>query len=518
MAKAAGVVSAATLLSRVFGLVRDLVTAYFFGAGVGADAFFVAFRLPNLMRRLLAEGALTVAFIPVFSDYLENKGREEAYHLARTALTLLTLVLVGVSLAGVLGAPWLVRVFAPGFQDDPALFELTVRLTRIVFPYIFFVALVALAMGILNSLGVFAAPALSPVMLNLAMIAAVVLFAGRVDPPALALAWGVIAGGALQVLLQVPDLLRRPGLLGLGLDFRHPALKRIMILMGPAALGAAVYQFSVFINTILASFLPQGSVSYLYYADRVMQFPLGVFAIAVATAVLPSLSRQAAVRDTAGLSDTMAFSLQLVFFITIPATFGLIVLSRPIVSVLFQRGRFGPEDAHAAAAALIAYVLGLAALSAVQILVRVFYALKDTRTPVKVGVISLLFNVAVAVTLMGPLKHVGLALGGTFGAALNCALLVVYLRRKLGPLGGRAVALSAARNTVWAAAMTAVVWSIRTGLAAWLPATRWRDLLTVVVGIAAGFSVYWALAYWRGAPEARTLTDAISRRFRRGGT
>ena len=277
IARAAGVVGGATLLSRILGLVRDLVTAYFFGAGMAADAFFVAFRLPNLLRRLLAEGALTVSFIPIFTEYLSERGREEAFQLARAALTLFSLILAVVSILGVLLAPYIVYVFAPGFADDPEKFKLTVLLARIMFPYIFLIGLVALAMGVLNSLGRFAAPALAPVMLNIGMIASVFLLTSHFQPPILALSIGVIAGGIFQVMLQLPYLAKEKGLLGISLNFSHPALKRVGLLMVPAALGAAVYQFSVFINTLLASFLPQGSVSYLYYADRVMQFPLGVF-------------------------------------------------------------------------------------------------------------------------------------------------------------------------------------------------------------------------------------------------
>ncbi|MBW2085623.1 MAG: murein biosynthesis integral membrane protein MurJ, partial [Deltaproteobacteria bacterium] len=289
--RAAWVVSSATLLSRVFGFVRDMVVAYFFGTGLFADAFFVAFRIPNLLRRLVAEGALTVSFIPIFTEYLTTRSRDEAFALARATLTFLSIGLVVLSILGVVLAPWIVRIFAPGFTAVPDKFALTVLLTRILFPYIFFIGLVALAMGLLNALGRFAAPALAPVLLNLSMIASILLLKDYFDPPILALAVGVLIGGLLQVLLQLPYLIKEGSLLGFSFNFGHPGLRQIGLLMAPAAFGAAVYQFSVFISTLLASFLPEGSISALYYADRLVQFPLGIFAIALGSAVLPSMSR-----------------------------------------------------------------------------------------------------------------------------------------------------------------------------------------------------------------------------------
>ena len=354
------------------------------GAGADADAFFVAFRIPNLLRRLLAEGALTAAFVPIFSEYLTTRSRSEAVALARAVLTFFSIVLALAATAGILASPWLIRIFAPGFLDDPYKFQLTVLLTRIMFPYIFLVGLLALAMWVLNSLDRFAGPALAPVLLNFGMISGIILLNQYFDPPIIALAVGVLIGGVLQILLQIPYLVKEGGFLGLNFNFKHPALKRIALLMAPAAVGAAAYQISIFINTLLASFLPLGSVSYLYYADRIMQFPLGVFAIAIGTAVLPSMSRQASVKDWDGLKGSLSYSLRLIFFITVPAMVGMIVLSKPIIKLLFQRGEFDPAAAEATSAALIAYAVGLWALSAVQVLTRAFYSMKDTKTPVNI--------------------------------------------------------------------------------------------------------------------------------------
>jgi len=309
--KAAGVVGTATLISRIFGLIRDVVIAWFFGAGLAADAFFVAFRIPNLLRRLFAEGSLSVAFIPVFTEYLANRGKAEAFSLARSAIRLLSVLLVFVTIAGILLAPLIVRIIAPGFADSPEKYSLTVTLTRIIFPYIFFICLVALCMGILNVLGHFAAPAFAPVLLNLAMICSVFLISPYMADPVTGLAIGVLIGGVLQLALQVPFLIKKGFYFWQKTKIYHPGLKKIGILMLPTIFGAAVYQINILVGTLLASLLPGGSVSYLYYADRLVQFPLGIFAIAIATAVLPSLSRQAVTNDFEGVRDTFGHAMKL---------------------------------------------------------------------------------------------------------------------------------------------------------------------------------------------------------------
>ena len=389
--KAAGVVGSATFASRVLGFIRDAVIAWFFGAGFSSDAFIAAFRIPNLLRRLFAEGSLSSAFIPVFMEYVIKQGEDEAFHLARSAFRLLSVLLVIVTICGILLSPWIVRLIAPGFSADKL--SLTIILTRLMFPYIFFIGMVALCMGILNVLGHFAAPALAPVLLNLSIIGSVFFISPFMKPPVIGLGIGVLIGGILQLLLQLPALIQNGFYFWEKAKMIHPGIKRVGALMLPVILGGAVYQINILVGTLLASLLDQGSVTYLYFADRLVQFPLGVFAIATATAVLPSLSRLAATGDLNTLKDTFAHALKLVFFITIPASVGLIILREPIVALLFQRGEFDAQATRLTAQALLYYAMGLWAFSAVRIIVATFFALQDTKTPLKVAGVSILANI-----------------------------------------------------------------------------------------------------------------------------
>jgi putative peptidoglycan lipid II flippase len=452
LTKAAGVVGAATLLSRIFGYLRDMIIAWFFGAGLATDAFFVAFRIPNLLRRLFAEGSLTVSFIPVFTEYLTNRGRQSAFELAGAVFRLLSVILAVVTVLGILLAPVIVTVMAPGFSGSAEKFDLTVLLTRIMFPYILFIGLVALCMGILNALGHFAAPALAPVFLNLAMIASVFGFASFFERPIIGLGVGVLIGGMLQLALQVPFLLKQGFFFWRRFPWYHPAVKRIGKLMTPAVFGSAVYQINILVGTLLASLLPEGSISYLYYADRLVQFPLGVFAIAIGTAVLPSLSRQAAAQDISALRDTFAYTMRLLFFVTIPAMIGLIVLRVPIVQLLFNRGAFDVTSTRLTAEALLYYSLGLWAFSGVRVVVATFYALQDTKTPVKVAIFSLLANIVFSILLMGPMLHGGLALATSLSSMLNLGTLIWFLKKRLGRIGAynilKSVSISSAASLV----------------------------------------------------------------------
>ncbi len=506
--KATGVIGGATLLSRIFGYVRDMVLAGFLGAGMVSDAFFVAFTIPNLLRRLFAEGALTIAFIPVFTDYLENRGRTEAFAMARSAMRLLSTLLLGVTLAGILLSPAIVHVIGWGWvADQPDKVALTVTLTRIMFPYVLFVCLVALCMGILNALGHFAAPALSPVLLNVAMIVAITAVAFYSDDNLVrvrGLAWGVVVGGFMQLVLQVPFLTKVGIRFWEKAAFYHPGLKRVAVLMLPAVFGAAVYQVNIIVGRLLATMLPEGSVSYLYYADRLVQFPLGVFAISGAMAVLPSLSRQAAAGDYDAVKDTFGYSMRLTFFITLPAMTGLMVLREPIVALLFKRGQFDTEAVRMTAQALMLYATGLWAVSAVRIVVSVFYALSDTRTPVRIAVIATLANIVFSLALMEPLAHGGLALATSLSAVLNFGLLLWALRTKLGALGLTAMGASVLRSAVCSLLMGVTVWGIFLFV---LPRSVGSAglLINIIIGVGIGVACYVFFAYIVKCDELSSL-------------
>lgn len=442
--KAAGVVGVSTIITRILGFLRDMVIARAFGAGTAADAYYVAFRIPNTLRRLVGEGALTVAFIPVFVEE-HQKGEKQAWKLAHAVTTLLSVLLIFITLFGILFTPFIISVIAPGFNQNPDKFALTISLTRITFPYIFFISLAALAMGILNALRHFLSPALAPVMLNIALIGSVFFLCPHFDPPIVGLAIGVVIGGMSQLLFQIPALLKRGFSYHLSFDYHNPVVRKIGILLLPALLGLSVHQIAIFVSTLLASYLAEGSVTYLYYAYRLVEFPLGIFGMAVATAVLPTMSSQSAKGEHKQLIKTLSFALRLVLFITLPSTVGLMILRVPIVALLFQRGEFTVTATQATARALFYYTLGLPAIAGVRIIVPVFYSLKDTLTPVKCGAASVAVNIVGSLLLMGPLQHAGLALAMSLSSFFNFFLLVWLLRGRLGRIGWRNIFYSASK-------------------------------------------------------------------------
>jgi putative peptidoglycan lipid II flippase len=505
MTRAAFIVSGATLVSRILGFLRDMATAYFLGAGMAADAFFVAFRIPNLLRRLLAEGSLTIAFVPVFTEYLSQKGRDEAFVMARAMFTALTLSLLFITLLGEIFSPFIVHVMAPGFADDPHKYRLTVDLTRMVFPYIFFVSLVAICMGVLNSMHHFAAPALSPALLNVCMISSLYLWGRSWSQPVYALAVGVLIGGAVQLALQIPYMRSMGFSFRPSLYFSHPGIKKVMVLMGPSALGAAVYQLNILVGTLLASLLPAGSVSYLYYADRVVELPLGIFAIALGTAALPSMSRHTADGDMAGLVNTFSHALRLVFFDTLPAMTGLIMLRQPIVEI-FQRGAFDAVSTQKTSVALLYYALGLWAFSSLRILTSAFSALQDTKTPVKVAALSLAANFVLSIALLGPLQHGGLALATSLAAALQAVVLVIILRKRLGRIDGRNILFSLMKTTSCSMVMALTIWI---GPAIFTPKSK---IIFLALYIGMGMLVYLAMAKLLKCEELQHLAGIFRMR------
>jgi len=513
VARAAGTIGLFTLLSRVLGFVRDMVLARLFGASLAADAFFVAFRIPNLFRELLAEGTMSAAFVPVFTEKLATGDREAAWALASKVFTLLLMVLVAVVALGVAAAPLIVRVMAPGFAGDPGQEALTVLLTRVMFPYLLFIGLSALAMGILNAHRAFALPALAPFCFNLALISAALWLAPVFSEPTVGLALGVVAGGAAQLVLQVPGLARRRMLPRPSFAPRDPDVRRIGRLMVPVVFGLSVTQVNLLVNTLLASLLATGSVSYLYYGMRLIHFPLGVFGIALATAILPTLSTQAAKGDLAGLQAGVTDALKLIAFITVPAMAGLIALRLPIISILFERGAFDAAATRGVAIAVVAYAVGLWAFAAVRIVAATFYALQDTRTPVRAAAIAMGANVVLNLVLMGPLGHGGLALATSLSAMLNLTLLLIALRRRLAGLALSAIGPSLLR-TCAAAGVLGLGCAWVADLPIWEGGTLASRASWLAVTVA-GFGMLYLTAHRAlGGEEVALLARALARRRR----
>ncbi|MFZ5483654.1 MAG: murein biosynthesis integral membrane protein MurJ [Pseudomonadota bacterium] len=428
--KALAGISAMTLLSRILGFVRDAIIARVFGAGIATDAFVVAFKLPNLLRRLFAEGAFSQAFVPILAEYKNQRGEAATRQLISRVATLLFVILMGVAALAMVAAPLIVMVSAPGFSAVPDKFALTVSLTRIVFPYLVFISLVALAGGILNTWSRFQIPAFTPVLLNISMILAAALAAPYFDPPVLALGWGAFLGGMLQLSIQIPAL-RRIGMLPRW-DWapRDEGVRRVLKLMGPAALGVSVAQLSIIINTILASFLDTGSVSWLYYADRLMEFPTGMLGVALGTLLLPSLAKHHADNDPVEYSRLLDWGLRLTLLLAAPAAVALGLLAVPLIATLFHYGQFSVHDVEMTRQALVAYAVGLVGLILVKVLAPGFYARQNIRTPVKIALFTLFATQAMNLAFIWHLKHAGLALAIGLGACLNAGILYYHLRRQ----------------------------------------------------------------------------------------
>jgi len=451
-------VAAPTVLSRILGYVRDMIQAYYLGTGRGADAFTIAYIIPNLLRRLTGEGAMTAAFVPVFTQLKKEKSREELWKFTHTFFFDLTLIMALLAVLGIVFSPLLVKIIAPGFNDVPEKWELTVVLTRIMFPYIFLISLAALAMAVLNSFHKFAVPAFTPVLFNLAIISLAVIFAGKVEEPAYVFALGVVVGGVFQLGFQLPFLWKRGMRFKFGLSFSHPAIRKVMALMVPGIFGVGITQINLAVSRIIASILEEGSVSSLYYATRVRELTLGLFSIALSIALLPTFSEHAAHRDIEGMKKTLIFSLKLIFLITLPAMVGLLILNRHIVQVLFQRGHFQDQSTTMSAACLLFFAIGLPFISAVKILAPAFYSLKDTKTPVFVAFLVMIVYLSLSLILMKPLRVGGLALALSLAEAFNFLLLFFFLERKIGKIRKKEIFSSFLKSSLSVAFMGAVIW------------------------------------------------------------
>lgn len=435
--KATATVGGMTLISRMLGFVRDMVIARYFGASAGADAFFVAFKIPNFFRRLFAEGAFSQAFVPVLAEVREKGGLAAVKQLVDAILTRLGGILLLLTAFGVFGSTLWMWVFAPGFVDDPEKFQLAADMLSITFPYLLLISLVAFSSAILNTYQQFAVPAFTPVFLNLVLITFAIWVSPLLDVPVMALAWGVLVAGVVQLLFHIP-FLKRLGLLPSPSFQKNEGVTEVKRLMLPALFGVSVAQINLLVDTVLASFLVTGSVSWLYYSDRLMEFPLGVFGVALATVVLPGLSKKAALNDWPGFEADIDFALRLVLIIGLPATFGLLLLAEPLIISLFFYGAFTEQDVTMSAMSLMAYSFGLLGFILVKILAPAFYARKDMKTPVKIAVAALLTNVVMNLALIGPFAHVGLAAATTLSAFMNAGLLYWFLvkQKVFTPLPG----------------------------------------------------------------------------------
>lgn len=506
--------SAATFLSRILGYARDMLFAFYFGASGLSDTFFVAFRIPNLLRELFAEGSMSSAVVPVLTEY-HSRDPGEARRLVRVAFTFLVVAVGALSVAGMVFAPAIVTVIAPGFLDDPEKFSTTVLLTRVMFPFLLFVSLAALSMGALNVRRVFFLPALAPAALNVTVITVLVILAARLETPVLAAAVGVLLAGAVQFLFQTPALARQGYSLRPDFGFRHPGLKQIGRLVLPMTLGMAVSQINLVVTNILASFLPGGSITYLFYSMRLIQFPIGVFGVAMGMAALPSLSEHAVRRDFDSLREDFSFALRLLFFICVPAMAGLIALREPIINLLFQRGRFDYAATQGTAEALLFYSLGIWAVVGVRIVAATFYSMQDTRTPVRVAMVALTVNVVMCLALLGPLRHSGLALAHAISSTTNFLLLFYFLRKKLHRVDARKILASLARIAAASVVMGLFAGWLLGGEMWTVPGGSLLKAGYLAGAIALSSGLYFLLSYLMRAEEAGFVINLIREKFRR---
>lgn len=503
--KSMSVISSGTLSSRILGFFRDIILAKFFGTGFRADAFFVAFRIPNLFRDLVGEGAANSAVVPVFSEYLERERKEHFWRFVSVILVAAMLVLTVITLLGILLAPVIVRVLAPGFIADSSTLTLTIHLTKMIFPYLIFIGLTAYSMAILYTFRQFAVPAFSPCLLNISIIIGALLSVKYLSEPIYGLAAAVLVGGLLQLAVQVPPLLK------LGYHFqrpatiRHPGLLKVGKLLVPRMIGAGVYQLTIFIDTFcasLAAIVGVGGISAIYYANRIIQLPMGVFGLALASAVLPTLSSLAAQRNLEKLRETLLFALENIIFIMAPISVITMTLASPIIRILFQRGEFDQYSTAITSSALLFYSIGLFAFGGIKILVSAFHSMQDTKTPVKIAAGCLVINAVLNLILMFPLKVAGIALASSIGALVNFSLLLWIMNKRIGGL------LKDFRPFLFRIVLAAFL----AGLAArwlWFALSGWNDMLRLFFVPTAATCVYAAVCFYLNIAQTRKIVAFI---------
>ncbi len=517
IAGAAGAVGIAVMCSRVLGLVREQIFAGMFGAGFAYDAFVVAFRIPNLLRDLFGEGALSAAFVTVFSDYDTNRGAEETWKLASTVLTFFAILLSIFTLLGIYFAGPIVHLLAPDFSLIPGKTELTTLLTKIMFPFLIFVALAAIVMGMLNTKGKFFVPAMSSAFFNLGSIiggVSLALLFPKFNLPAIAgMAWGTLIGGLLQLLIQLPTLAKTGFVFVPRLKLKDPGLKRILFLMLPATIGLSATQINIFVNTNFASSCAQGSVSWLNYAFRMVQLPIGVFGVAISIAAMPVMAKYAARGDIQGLRQTFTSSLVMVFSLTIPATAGLIILAHPIIRLIFEHGRFTPFDTAQTAAALTCYAYGLFAYSSVKIMVPVFYALNNTKYPVIGSFLAVTANIIIITLSIDTFQHRAIALSTSCVMILNFFFLGSVLYKKLQGYSLNYIGKGVGKILCSTAMMALVLWWLKKISFSFLHGSLYAQLPAVLLIISAGAFVYGITLHFLKLPELDTITSKIKHRF-----
>jgi putative peptidoglycan lipid II flippase len=504
-----GLVGIMTLLSRVFGLARDVVVAHLFGASAGADAFFIAFKIPNFFRRLFAEGAFSQAFIPVLSEYRRTKTEREVRQLANSVAGVLGVILFVVTLLAILGAPWLTAIFAPGFLEDAHKYSLATEMLRITFPYLLLISLTAFAGSILNSYGYFAIPAFTPVLLNLVLISAAIWLTPLFTQPVVGLAWGVLIAGMVQFFFQLPFLLKMGLLPRPRLDYRHEGVKRIFRLMLPALFGVSVSQINLLLDTILASFLQTGSVSWLYYSDRLAELPLGIFGIAIATVILPTLSIKHASKSGKEFSDTLDWALRIILLMGVPAAVVLIILAEPLVTSLFYYGELTQHDVIMSAQSLRAYALGLLAFMLIKVLAPGYFSRQDMKTPVKIGIWAMCANMVLNLILIWPLQHTGLALATAISSWMNAIWLLRGLVNEKVYCRNKGWGLFLLRILLANGVMVILIYWLQVPTESWFEMDVWSRVSALSQLVAYGVFTYFAVLLLSGLNLRQMLGGSI---------
>ena len=512
--KSTGIVALSTLMSRIMGLIRDMVISSIFGANALVDGFYVAFRIPNLFRRFVAEGCLTISFVPVYTEYLVTKKAGDSIALAQKTLSMLSVFVFVIVSLGMIFSPEIVGLFGYGFTNTEQI-SLTISLNRIMFPYLLLISIVSFAMGYLNSHKYFFAPAFSPVLMNVGFIFGALFISSFFDQPLFGLAVGVLIGGIMQLILQIPYMIKAGFKMKFSLDFKHPGIRTIFRMMAPALFGIAIYQINILMSTMLASTLPGGSISWLYYSDRLTEIVLGVFVVSLGNVLLPELSGFAATRDTKKIRELYLSSVKAVLLISIPASIALMYAGLPIISVLFQRGNFNSTDAEMTFKALFYASMGIPSISILRITVPAFYSMKDTRTPVITSLLSFIVNIGSGFFLMQTeLRHGGLTLGLSIASTVQMLILIFALQKKIGRIGFKQFMLPVIKYILSGIVMAVVISLIAANID-WLNDALLKRILFLAIIVITGIVVYFLSCFLLKVSEIKIIKDMIIRRLKR---